>query len=195
MLQWLRANPNLANEIKLLFLRHNSLRYDLSDTRREVITHKTHKPSNLEFMDVSESALARYVAAIRACGVRVRRACVRVCESSRSVPRREFTTIEFQLFRDVDLRSLLTVKTQDGDSLFEPLIAQYNMVRSLAAPPSAWTRQSVTNAIEVITLRASLLITGVSLGGARDPDGQEGRAAGARAREVHSHRQPVSPPQ
>jgi hypothetical protein len=57
--------------------------------------------------------------------------CVCVCNPHDQCLRREFTVIEFQLFRDVDLRSLLTVKTQDGDSLFEPIIAQYNMVRSL----------------------------------------------------------------
>lgn len=90
----------LANEIKLLLLRNKTTPMkNKSAPSQASAALSPRKGKTLDFLDIPEHMLAR-----------------------------ELTLMEWQLFEEVHLRSLLTVKNQQGDSLFEPIIKQYQLV-------------------------------------------------------------------
>jgi hypothetical protein len=120
ILQWAMKNDQpLANEIKLLLLRNRNTAgaKEAEPSEQEAATSVTPRQSKrvIDFMEIPEPVLAR-----------------------------ELTIIEWQLFQDVNVRSLLSTKNQQpgGDSLFEPIITQYKLVSHWVATEILVTKRT-----------------------------------------------------
>lgn len=142
ILQWAMKNdPPLANEIKLLLLRN-----------RQTTTSVGVKDSTAATtVEPTTTARADSVCADQSTPRQQTKRLVDFMEIPEPVLARELTIIEWQLFQEVNVRSLLTTtKTQPGgDSLFEPIITQYKLVSHWVATEILVTK-SATVQVQVL---------------------------------------------
>jgi hypothetical protein len=144
ILQWAMKNdPPLANEIKLLLLR-NRQTTTTSVGGKDSTAATTVEPT-------TTTARADSVCADQSTPRQQTKRLVDFMEIPEPVLARELTIIEWQLFQEVNVRSLLTTtKTQPGgDSLFEPIITQYKLVSHWVATEILVTK-SATVQVQVL---------------------------------------------
>jgi len=144
-----KHQPLLANEVKLLLIRKNSIVGGNTEACSEPLYEVK---SSQELQSRSQRASFLNIPAAKLA--------------------KELTFMERKLFENVNLRNLLVVKSQKGDSLFEPIIAQFQLVR-FQFPYAMCDRQNL------------LFMLDIPLGGYRNTYHQEHKDKGKSAGEAY----------